>query len=165
MKSFVGIGSAILCLFAAACSEANAPQINLGNPVPFERLRAEPYSFTYYSGMDTPERIVVRDAVTWKSVWDQINSRGSSVPLPAVNFSREMVVVAAMGSHGTGGFSILVEGAGESGGRINVAIHSDSPYNCLTTEAFTQPVDIARLARSDEPINFVERATITNCGK
>jgi hypothetical protein len=163
MKSFVGLGSAIACLLGAACSDANAPP-DLGNPVAFERLRAEPYSFTYYSGMDKPERIVVRDAATWKVVWDQINSRGSSVPLPVADFSREMLVVAALGSRSTGGFSILVEGAGESGGRINVSIRSDSPHNCVTTEAFTQPVDIARLPRSSEPVNFVERSTITNCG-
>jgi hypothetical protein len=163
MKSFVGLGSAILCLLGAACSDANAPP-DLGNPVPFERLRAESYSFTYYSGMDTPERIVVRDAATWSDVWAQINSRSSPVPEPVVDFSRDMLVVAAQGSHSTGGFSILVEGVGESGGRLNVAIHSYSPYNCVTTEAFSQPVDIARLPRSDKPVNFVERATIRNCG-
>jgi hypothetical protein len=162
MKSFVGLGSAVLCLLGAACSAANAPP-DLGNPVPFERLRAEPYSFTYSSGMETPERIVVRDAATWSDVWAKINLRGSPVPEPVVDFSRDMLVVAALGSRSTGGFSILVEGVGESGGRLNVSIHSTSPHNCITTQAFTQPVDIARLPRSDKPVNFVERATVTNC--
>jgi hypothetical protein len=131
------------------------------------RLRAEPYSFTFYSGFDKPTRLVVRDVVTWQTVWSQIYLRGSPVPpLPAIDFSREMVVVAALGSHSSGGYSILLDGASEAAADgVAVTVNSSSPgSNCIVTEAFTQPLDVARLPLRHGPVSFVEQSRVSNCG-
>jgi len=67
-----------------------------------------------------------------------------------------MVVVAALGTHSTGGYSILVDGASvvDSNGTA-VAIRSVSPGpDCLVTEAFTEPVDIARMEMRSGPVTF-----------
>lgn len=169
MNNYVRFVSVALSAVCAACSQANAPPAvgskDLGTPIPVVRFRAEPYPFTFVSGLDKPARIVVRDATAWKAIWSEIHSRTSPLPdLPAADFSREMIVVAALGSHSSGGYSILIEGAGEVSGVVNVAIHSIAPGNrCGVTLAFTEPVDIARLPLREGPVRFVERATVTDC--
>src|SRR6476646_3051450 len=138
MNSFVrAIGVAAVAV-SVGCAGSDATQ-PVGTPLQLVRLRAEPYSFAFYSGFDTPTRVVVRDAVTWQAVWHQIYLRISPVPpVPAIDFSRQMVVVAALGSRSTGGYSILLDGATEAANDgIAVTVNSSSPgSNCIVTEAF-----------------------------
>jgi hypothetical protein len=168
MTSSLRLGAAVLAAVLAGCSnplDIGDASDETGTPIPIVRLRAEPYSFTYYSGMDTPARLVIRDAVEWRVVWNEIHRRQSPLPtLPAVDFAREMIVIAALGSHSSGGYGILVDRAFEAGtSAISVAIRSISPGpRCGVTAAFTQPVDIARIPRRGN-VRFVEHAEITDC--
>jgi hypothetical protein len=117
--------------------------------------------------MDNTARIVVRDAATWQATWNQIYLRSSPLPpLPPIDFSQEMIVVVALGSHPTGGYGILLDGAAEAPGNGTVvAVSSVSPgARCATTQAFTQPVDIARLPLRSGPVGFIEHTHVTNCG-
>lgn len=167
MNSAVRCGTAalIVVLGAWACSDTASPTGEPGANVPVVRLRSEPYSFAFYSGLDKPDRIVVRDAVSWQIVWKDVWRGFSEVPpLPLVDFSREMIIVAALGAHSTGGYGILIDGANEAAnGGINVTIRSISPLNCLVTEAFTQPVDIARLPLRSGRVEFTERSEVRRC--
>src|SRR4051812_11633898 len=113
MNSLVRTASIVLVTTSVACG---APSITEapGPTVPIVRLRAEPYAFTFVSGLDKPAQLVVRDAVTWQAMWSEINLHYSPLPpLPVVDFSREMIVVVALGSHATGGYNILLTGASE----------------------------------------------------
>ena len=137
-----------------------------GTPLPVTRLRAEPYSFAYFSGMDDSTRLVVRDADQWQQAWNAIG-RGSSPaePLPPVNFAQEMVIVAALGSRSSGGFSIYVDSAYQHVDHVEVVVRKVSPgAGCLTIAAFTQPVDIARLPATTLPVRFRERGIVHSCG-
>ncbi|MDQ6871822.1 MAG: protease complex subunit PrcB family protein [Gemmatimonadota bacterium] len=165
MNTFVRVVAIAVTALGAACAGSATQPV--GAPVPMVRLRTEPYSFTFNSGFDKPTRLVVRDAVTWQAVWRQIYLRESPVPsLPAIDFSQEMIVVAALGSHSTGGYSILLTGASEAASDgIVVSVNSVSPgSNCGVTEAFTQPVDVARLPLRIGPVSFVEQSHVSNCG-
>jgi hypothetical protein len=158
-------GVALVVLAGSACSDSSSPPGEPGANVPIIRLRAEPYSFAFYSGLDKPDRIVIRDSVTWQVVWKDVWRGFSEVPpLPTVDFSREMILVAALGAHSTGGYGIMIDGANEAAnGGINVTIRSISPLNCLVTEAFTQPVDIARLPLRSGRVEFNERSEVHQC--
>jgi len=149
----------------AACESTPVSPDGGQSALTVTRLRAEPYSFTFYSGLDDRQRIVVRDQTQWKDVWQQIWKRTSPVPdLPAIDFTRELVIVAADGSRPTGGYNILIERASDSGGAgINVVIRSVSPGRCGVTQALTQPVDIARVTRRDGAVIFTERAEVQDC--
>ena len=166
MTRFVRIVSVCVLPLSAACGGSDLTQPP-GTSLPMVRLRGEPYSFTFYSGLDKPARLVIRDAVTWRVIWNQIYLRQSPVPpLPPIDFSRDMMVVVALGSHSTGGYSILLGGASEvANAGIAVIVDSSSPgSNCIVTEAFTQPVDIARLPLRDGAVSFVERSHVSDCG-
>ena len=166
MNSFVRIAGAPFVMLAAACAGSDISQPP-GPNVPMVRLRAEPYAFTFYSGLDRPERLVVRDPDTWQTVWSQIHSRQSPLPpLPAVDFSREMIVVAARGARGSGGYNILLAGASEAAanGTLVTVISRSPGRTCVVTGALTQPVDIARLPLRSGPVTFVEQTHVTSCG-
>jgi hypothetical protein len=76
-----------------------------------------------------------------------------------------MIVVVALGSRSTGGYSILIDGASEAANNgVAVIVDSSSPgTDCAVTEAFTQPVDIARMPLRDGAVRFVERSHVSNC--
>ena len=165
MKSLRGIaGVAAIVAVIAGCGSPDVTQ-PVGPTVPLVRLRADPYSFSSYSGFEAPTRLVVRDAATWAAVWQQIYDRETPVPpLPAIDFSREMIVVAALGSRGTGGYSILLEGATETADGTAVTVKSTSPGStCLVTEALTQPIDVARLPLRSGSVTFIEQTHVAKC--
>ena len=166
MNSFVRCSTVALAVMLGlgACSDSVSPPGEPGTNIPVLRLRSEPYPFAFYSGLDKPDRIVIRDPVTWQMVWKKVWFGDSEVPpLPAVDFSSEMILVAALGARSTGGYGILIDGANEVGiGGVNVTIRSTSPLNCLVTEAFTQPVDIARLPTRGR-VEFTERSEVHQC--
>jgi hypothetical protein len=166
MNSFVRAAGVVVITVGVACTSAEFLTQPVGPSIPMVRLRAEPYSFAYTSGLDQQARLVVRDDATWRSLWSRIYLGGSPVPpTPAIDFSREMVVVVALGSRSTGGYGILLEDASEDGASgTAITVRSISPGpNCVVTLAFTQPVDIARLPSRQGAVSFVERGVLTDC--
>jgi hypothetical protein len=133
--------------------------------VPVNRLRAEPYSFTYSSGLRQPERLIVRDLTTWRAVWAAIWRNITPVPEPpVVDFAREMIVVAALGERQSGGFGIFIESARVTSNGLAVGIRTVAPGpRCNTFGASTQPVDIARLSRIDGVVRFTDVAVVADC--
>lgn len=164
MTRFVSFGMIAVAVTLSACSSFDP--VPSGPTIPMTRLRAEPYSFTFYSGLVTSERLVVRDAAAWQTLWNRIHSgRTPTPPLPAVDFSRDMVVVVAMGQKSSGGYNILLERATEEAGDgIAIAVLSSSPgANCVVTMAVTAPVDIATLPLHPGPFLFSERSERRSC--
>jgi PrcB C-terminal len=135
-----------------------------GEPMRVVRLRSgsAPYTDTQ---IRAPERIVVRNQAEWRSAWVSIS--GGYAPLPAIDFTREMIVVAALGQRPSSGYGIFVDAASESTSGVTVGIRSVSPAaDCgpdYSGGVFTAPVDIARLPRRDGPVVFEERAEIRSC--
>ena len=146
------------------CSSSVAP----GEPdraVPLVRLRPEPYSLTSSSGLDQAERMVLRDEVAWREVWAAIWRRHSPEPsLPEVDFSREMLVVVALGQRASGGFRILVDSAFMGVEELVIRVRTIAPGpRCVTTAALTQPVDVARLPRMELAVRFRDQPEVHDC--
>ena len=122
-------------------------------------------SYRMSSGLSERERIVVRDPDTWTALWPRIV--GSHRPMPgppAVNFSREMLVVASMGTRATGGYTIMIDSVSAGSGRLLVFLREQSPGpRCGVTAALTAPVALGRLDRSDLPVSFVTESVVRDC--
>ena len=164
-----------LFMFLIACASISVPNANQdtkkeGTPVPFTELdpkRPGPRrSFAYGSGILKPLRMVIRNRDAWLKIWEQLSSQQQpSPPLPEIDFSREMLIVVAMGQRNTGGFSIIVDGVYERDKKLEVVVKSTSPgQNCGTFQALTQPVDIIRLQKSDHSVVFRETDVTNDCG-
>jgi len=112
-----------------------------------------------YTGIDQSRRLVIRTPQEWQTIWSEL--RHDQYPMtapPAVDFSQSMVILAAMGMRGTGGYAIQIEGVSRSGGRLFVVVRQISPEaGGVTTQALTSPVDAVQVPQSDEPVLFVER--------
>jgi hypothetical protein len=107
-------------------------------------------------------RIVIRDRETWNGVWKRIcrpdpfhDPYPSLLPLPEIDFSREMLVVVAMGLRPSGSYRIIVNSAHERDNRLDVEVENISPCGAAFA-VMTAPVDIVRLPKTDLPVTFRE---------
>ena len=78
--------------------------------------------------------------------------------------AQSLIVARAMGPRPTGGFDVVVSGLIRQGGEFVVQVRESVPGpGCGVTLALTSPVDIARIARSDDPIKFAVATTTRSC--
>jgi hypothetical protein len=125
-------------------------------------------SFTT-SGVMDQLRLVVRDRDTWVQVWNRINSRPDSPPLPEIDFTREMLVVAAMGWRPSSGYQIVIDTAClyEQYPRLEVVVRSIDNTRCPGLGVFTvvtAPVDVVRLPRTERPV-ILRETEVSDCPK
>lgn len=119
----------------------------------------------YYSGFDQPVRTVIDNQQDWSAAWATLYARQFPKPaVPAVDFSQSAVIIAAMGTRGTGGYEITITRVARGGGITWFEVTSASPGNrCGTTQALTQPVDIVVVPHRVVESAFVEQAIVRNC--
>ncbi|HEX4684720.1 MAG TPA: protease complex subunit PrcB family protein [Gemmatimonadaceae bacterium] len=162
----VGVAVGILSRAGFATGQPAPPDRQPKEIVPLTRFAIGPGAFVEYSGINDSLRIVVRDSVTWRQTWERINAPFIPLPQrPAVDFDREMVVVAGMGRKPTGGYDLEIERAVEDSSGIEVLIKRTIPGDrCLLSAAVTQPVDLARMPASSRPVRFREREQASPCG-
>ena len=134
--------------------------------VPLTRLRDGSVAFSAYTGLSDSLRAVVRDSALWRQMWDRINQPFFPRPaLPAVDFRREMIVVAALGARPNGGYDVVIESAEQDSTGIEVALRRASPApGCPVAAVTTQPADLARIPASGQPVRFRERTVVVPCG-
>ena len=135
------------------------------------------------SGFSSEVRIVVRDSATWAWVWDRFQAPFREVaaearaaypvpPLPPIDFSREMLVLAALGLRTAWTEEIVIDSVAASPERpvIRAVVTRLRPAQspgvaCGVSAAGTWPVHVVRVPRSDKPVEFVERRSeLLNCG-
>ena len=167
MKRVLSLFLFLVALAGISVLNANQDTKNEGTPVPFTQLDPKrPGLFASNSGISKPLRVVIRDREAWLKLWKQIASQQQpSPPPPDIDFSREMLIVVAMGQRNTGGFGIIVDGVYKRDKKLEVVVKSTSPgNNCMTTQALTQPVDIVRVQKSDYSVVFREIDVRNDCG-
>lgn len=164
---------AVPLLLLGACQGADVPASNRGlinppgvAPLTLTRLRTDSIAFALYSGVHTPENVVVRDAAAWSALWQSIHATiDPKPPLPDVDFGQEMIVAAALGTRNTGGYNVLLTQANEDSDGVEIQVLETSPgADCFTTQALTQPIDLGRIARHTGPVRFVVTQQIMRCG-
>ena len=151
-------------MVAAGCSNATAPDTT-ATVVPLVRLGSQPFAFENNSDFPNAEREVIRDVAAWSRAWASIyKNKGTKPPLPDIDFTKEMIVLVALGARPTGGYDILLTGATRDSDAITVTLESTSPGSgCGVTLSMTHPVDVARIPRSTTYVQFSEKAIVRNC--
>jgi PrcB C-terminal len=160
-RALIALSVALL----AACSSSLYEPRGPFTPVTVTRLQPDRLSFALVSSVSHPQRLLIRDVQSWQAAWASLFPPSSPIPaLPNVNFGKEMVVFAAMGSRPSGGFVITVDSAATSPSGLLIWIGTVSPGSrCLVTASITSPVDIARLPRIDGPVHFVDVPKVEEC--
>ena len=111
-----------------------------------------------FSGIRDARREVIKDAAHWEKLWKQHStSAGSAEKIPTVDFSKEMVIVATMGTQRTGGYSIEMVRVEPSGKTLSISVKQTSPPpGALTIQALTAPFHFVVVPMNDLKPEFVE---------
>lgn len=178
MTSFLDHGRAIrLALVAAviavaACagdSEPPSPSLqDSGSRVELAtdaELRSRIDEIRLYNAVDEPMRAVFRDQAAWEAFWSRASgARQPAAPAPAVDFSRHMVVVVALGTRPSGGYWVEVEGVYQSAEGLRVEALASAPGEyCGTTQAVTHPLDAVLVARGAGQVTFRVSQVVRDC--
>lgn len=158
-------------LMGSACDtprpepQPSAPAAVDAGPLPVARLAPGSGPFTANSGYTQHTTSVIRNAEGLAAAWATLHANQQPVPpLPAIDFSKEMIVVVATGTKPNGGFSVVVSSASESGGRVTVTSTETAPgATCAVPAVITAPADVARLPRRDGDVIFVTKNEVHAC--
>jgi hypothetical protein len=116
------------------------------------------------SGFDEPAEQVIRDRAALESAWARVFSQVVGDPAPAVDFTREMVILVALGGRSTGGHAVHVDAVTRSGDGAVVRYTATSPEpGCMTTQSLTSPVDVVRAPRISGAVRFQRREVVQPC--
>ena len=90
-----------------------------------------------HSNMDDAKQAAVKTVEAWKQLWQQ---HSPDRPLPAVDFTKEMVVGAFMGSRPSAGYTLEIVSAIEASGTLVVRYSEASPARgTMTAQVITSP--------------------------
>src|SRR5262245_13467754 len=108
---------------------------------------------------------VVRDQAAWAALWKRLNANASPAPaVPAVDFTKDMLVVAGMGMKGHGGYQVAVSSATEDAGKVTVEVTETSPgARCMNAMMMTSPVVVAKLPRRAGDVTFTVVRKVVDC--
>jgi hypothetical protein len=116
------------------------------------------------SGFYEERMLAIRSAPEWEGQWQRLTARQAPSPPPAVDFSRDMLLMAAMGPQRSGGYSVAIERVLDQPATLFVLVRMISPgAGCGTIAALTSPVDFVRLPASPKPIRWVIERVAQDC--
>jgi PrcB C-terminal len=107
------------------------------------------------SRVTEPLEIVVRTPAEWTALWARHSDPG--VPLPPVDFAREMVVAVFLGHRPTSGYQVQITGVDEvgAGPDLEVTYRTLEPAaGSVRRPVITMPFHIVALPRSALPVRF-----------
>jgi PrcB C-terminal len=114
-----------------------------------------------HTGISESRRLVIRDANTWSQFWSELGVGER----PAVDFTQDLVIVAASGQQATGGFEIAVQRVHQSNGALTIEVEQTTPGpNCITATALSQPVDVVTVPIVGvQSWSFIEHQEVRGC--
>ncbi len=113
------------------------------------------------TGISEARRLVIRDANGWAEFWSELGVGDR----PEVDFSRDLVVVAAAGQRPSGGHEIVIDRVTQNNGELSISVVETTPGpNCMTTSSLTQPVDVIVVPKVNaRNWSFLERKEVRGC--
>jgi protease stability complex PrcB-like protein len=155
-----------LYLFIAACARhagravydspsGNTPQIDVG------RDSVVRLHHSQWSGMDSGARLVLKDSVSWSKVWASLQV--NTIP-PEIDFSHQMVILAALGSRTSGGYEITIDSVRPRRSEFLIFVRTTEPgEECGAPATMTQPVDVVAVPWQALPTRFIEFTEVHRC--
>lgn len=118
--------------------------------------------FRFNSGVPNELMAAIRSDEDWRVQWGLASAHfGSPPPEPEVDFEKDMLLIAAMSSKGSGGYSVHIERVVERPDELVAHVRFTSPgARCGAIAVITSPADIVRLPKSEKNVRWqVERVS------
>ena len=104
------------------------------------------------SAIDQPRQVTVRSAAEWGALWKE---NGANAPLPAVDFSREMVVGVFVGTRPTAGYGVeIIRAIGNSSTLVVEYVETAPSRDTITAQVLTAPYHLAAIPKRDGTVVF-----------
>ncbi len=101
-----------------------------------------------YCNISKPRQEVIKDLSTFKSIWKQLSTQTPD-PIPEIDFSREMVVLVAMGQKPTGGYFVEITKIQPAGKRLRIEVFRKSPPpDAILAQVVTSPFHLVAVPKS-----------------
>ena len=114
---------------------------------------------------DVPLQFVIRDRIQFTHFWKRAQIFAipgvGFPPMPEIDFSKKMLVAVVMGNKPTPGYQIIIDGACEVDGHLDVFVTSIDASRCSQLEGQSAAADIVILPRTDSKVVFRENKV--NC--
>jgi hypothetical protein len=130
-------------------------------PLRFGGERPMPLPWINSFPSKTAFRLVIKNRDEFSDFWKRFLAPlapGQWVPpMPEVDFSKDMVVVAAMGERPMSGYFVIIDGACEVDGHVEVFVSNfENPCGGAQLQVVTDPADAVRIPQSNLPVVFRE---------
>lgn len=130
----------------AAGGESALAAGNAGEAIAFTDI-----SLGYYSQFKKAGMKAIRSEDEWAAAQTQFQSAPNS--LPAIDFGKDMLIIAAMGQRNTGGYQIKITKITASEESLVIHYQTRTPAaSDFVTQALTNPYHIIRLPRTEAPL-------------
>jgi PrcB C-terminal len=145
----------VVMLAVTGCSHPVSPE-KPGTLLPVVRLTTGARAYSTFSAIESAQQLVLRDAASlaqwWAAAWRTVSPPPA---VPDVDFTREMLVIVALGAKPTSGYDVVIESATlQRDGIVVVARTASPPGSVVLLPVVTHPVDIARLPLRSDPVRF-----------
>ncbi len=112
-----------------------------------------------YSGIAAAKTTVVKDASAWSALWSEHKKNMMPPPaLPAIDFSRQMVLGVFLGERPNGCYTVQIEKVTRADKKLTVEYREGiPPPNAICTQALTAPSHLVAVERSDDAVEFVKK--------
>ncbi len=113
-----------------------------------------------FSRIQKPMEKVIRSEDEWKKFWADASVNEPAKPLPKVDFSKEMVIVAALGRRNSGGFSIEITRVQKTDDKLKVFLKKRTPpKNSMAIQALTAPIHVVAAPSTSLAVEFIDAGT------
>ena len=103
----------------------------------------------------------------WNHLWGSLerNVVGPRADAPHVDFTRFTMVVAALGTRPTGGYTVSIQNARREGSMVIVSVLEVRPHGkgCTVTDSLTYPIAIALIPQTDRAVRFEIESADLDC--
>jgi protease stability complex PrcB-like protein len=104
------------------------------------------------SFIESERQVVARSSAEWNAIWRQ---HDPDRPVPAVDFSKEMVVGVFLGSRNTGGYSVEIVSASVEQDALIVRYRQRTPPpDAITAQVITMPFQLVAIPKTDAAVKF-----------
>jgi hypothetical protein len=120
-------------------------------PVPLTTI-----SQSEQSGVEEARQVVVRTPEEWKALWKE---HAPGQPMPAVDFTKSMVIGVFLGSRNTAGYRVTITGIERDGAIVLVTYRDERPgARDILAQVITFPHHLVRVERIAGEVKFARAA-------
>lgn len=102
----------------------------------------------------------------WAALWQTLETTriGRQKAPPPVDLSKHTMIVAALGTRRTGGYSVLIQYVLDDGTAVHVSLLEVRPGpTCTVATTLTYPITLALIPRTDRPVKFEREFADLDC--